>query len=559
MAFEKRADPPETRRSRVLRWAGGVCLAFSVPLLTACGGGDADGRTQPAGAEAYGGTVVVAGPGELDFLNPILAADAFSHEVNRFLLYAPLLRYGPDLTLEPWLAKSWTTHGDTAVTFELRNDVYWHDGRKTTAHDVRFTLRAIQADGAASPAAASFADWTGVEVVDSFTVVAKFRPHADPLAAVALFPIAPAHLLDSIPPERLRHAGFNKNPVGNGPFRFVAHTENDRWVFEANPAFPAELGGRPYVDRFVWRIITERTAQVTELLTERADVILIPPADQFAKLGAQPGVRPIVRPSFKYTFIGWNGKRAPFDDANVRRALTLAIDRARMLQALRDGRGDLAVGPLHREHWAFDDSLEPLPHDPAQARRLLADAGLNDRDGDGWLERPDGRAFSFQLSFQAGNDFTRNMAELVQSDLAKVGVRVNLRALEWTTLVTAVSTPTRDFDAALMGWEADFRVDLHGLFHAGEIDGPFQMASYRSPAVSELLDRVARTTDRQAALPLYHALQRQLRDDQPWTFLYYYPDLILTRDRLDLGMDIRGVLVDAARWRFARNETVARN
>jgi len=430
--------------------------------------------------------------------------------------------------------------------------VRWHDGRPTTANDVAFTFRRLKDPATAFPNASYFEHWTDVVVEDSFTVRFTMEPHADPLAGWALFPIMPAHLLDTVPPEAMRRTSFNKSPVGNGPFRFVSQRPNDRWVFAADTGFPEELGGRPHLDRLVWRVIPERQAQITELLAGEADLVLNPPAERFDSLAARPELRGLVRPTRKYVFIGWNGRVSPFADAQVRRAMTHAIDRGGMLAALRQGRGTVAVGPIDPDHWAFHEGLTPLAYDPARALDLLAGAGYRDRDDDGVVERPDGSPFRFHLLIPAGSDFSRNVAEVVQSDLAGVGVEARLRVLEWGTLVADISSPQRRFDAVVMGWEGDLRPNLRDLFHSEALAGPFQLASYADDEVDRLLDRVAREADREAARPLWHRIQEILQRDQPWTFLYYYPDLALVRDRLrGVEMDVRGVLVNARDWRIA--------
>ncbi|MCI0437492.1 MAG: ABC transporter substrate-binding protein [Gemmatimonadetes bacterium] len=547
--YSEHAPVPAARSDAIRAWLEYTAL-FVVALVLfwfafAC---DSASRRDPSRA-ATGGTLVIAGPTDLDHANPLVSADGWAQEINRFLLFLPLVRFGPDLDIQPWLARSWTLHGDTAVTFVLRRDVLWHDGRRTSARDVEFTFAAATDTAIAHPSAGYFTDWISVEAVDSFTVHARFRPHADPLAGVALLPIAPAHLLDTIPPAQLRAAAFNRAPIGNGPFRFASQLPGDRWVFEANADFPPGLGGRPHLDRIVWRVIPDRQAQLTELLTDNAHVVLIPPAERFVELASRDGLHGYVRPTFKYAFIGWNGLRAPFSDARVRRGLTMAIDRAEILGALRSGHGTLAAAPVHPNHWAYDPALEAIPFDSGAARALLARAGLTDRDGDGTLEHADGSPFRFELEFQASNDFNRNMAEMIAADLSAIGVHAVPRPLDWNTLVSHVSSPDRTFDAVLMGWEADFRIDLRDLFHSASLGGPFQLASYRDAGVDSLLDAVTGLADRKAALPLWHDVQQRLRDDQPWTFLYFFPDLILTSSRLQgVDMDLRGAFATLAMW-----------
>ncbi|HSH45612.1 MAG TPA: ABC transporter substrate-binding protein, partial [Longimicrobiales bacterium] len=255
----------ESPRSR----ATAVCALLSLVVFAgACG----DSTRAPRS----GGTVVIGAGSDLDHANPLVSVDAWTSEVLRFALFTPLVRYGEDLSYEPYLAESWETSGDTAVTFHLRDDVRWHDGTRTTAHDVLFTYERATDPETGFPNSDYFNRWTGGEVLDSFTIRFTFQPHAEPLAGLPFTPVVPRHLLDSIPAAQLRQAAFNQHPVGNGPFRFVSQRSNDRWVFERNPDFPEGLGGPPNLDRLVWRVIPENSAQLAEIRAGEADLILQP-------------------------------------------------------------------------------------------------------------------------------------------------------------------------------------------------------------------------------------------------------------------------------------------
>jgi peptide/nickel transport system substrate-binding protein len=526
---------------------GRVAPVLLLLALVACGErtGPATGGDTPRN----GGTVVIAAPQDLEAANSLLAQNRYTQELLRYALFLPLVAYGPQLQLEPALARSWEMTGDTGVVFQLRNDVHWQDGAITSAYDVAFTYERAKDTLTAFPNAGDFLPWNGAEVQDSFRIRFRWQPHGDPLAGLPFLPIMPKHLLDSVPANALGRAAFNHSPVGNGPFRFVQYLPNDRWVFEANPDFPAELGGRPHIDRLVWRVIPDNTAQVTELRTGTADVVLNARAEVFRELAADSQLQSIVRPSRQYAFIGWNGRHPPLGDARVRRALTLALDRQQMIDVLRDSSGTVAVGPIGPYHWSFADSVKPLPHDTTAARALLAQAGIQDRNGDGVLERPDGGRFGFELLIPAANPFNRDMAELIRTQLAALGVEVRIAPVEQNTLIGRITSPQRDFDAVLMAWESDFRINLGDLFHSASLGGPLQIAGYSSAAVDSLIDRSARLVDREQARPLYVRLQQLLRDDEPWTFLFYYPDLYLTSARLrGVEMDIRGAFVSLPRW-----------
>ena len=513
------------------------------PLWGACSGDGArsDGEATPV----RGGTVVVGSPSDFDYLS-MLSGDKYTQDILRHALYVPLLRYDEDIELAAGLAESWEMIGDTGAVFSLRRDVRWHDGTPTTAVDVVFTIERALDPRTTYPNTDYLAGWTGVELVDSYTVRVRFARHAQPLAGAPFLPIMPRHLLDSIPPERLRQAAFNKAPTGNGPFRFVEYRANDRTVFVANDSYPEALGGRPHVDRLIYRVISEQAAQSTEIRTGGIDLALGAPAGDFARLDSLPAIRGIARPTREFAFVGWNGRRPGLDDPRVRRALAMGVDREEII-ALRYGYGELAVGPVPSYHWAFPDDIAPLPYAPDSARALLAQAGITDRDGDAMLESPDGRDFTIELKAPASSEFNRAIAEVVRGQLAQIGVEVRVRLLDYSTLVRDLST--RDFDAFIMAWEGDFRLNLRNTFHSAEMDGLYQFAGYANPAVDSLIDAAALETDPERARPLFARLQRIMRDEQPWMFLYYYEDLFLARERVqNLEMDRRGAFVNVTEW-----------
>jgi peptide/nickel transport system substrate-binding protein len=509
-------------------------------------------RGEPAAegdAPQYGGTVVVIGSSDVENMNAFVSNDRFTQDINRHVLFLPLVRYDDDLEYEPVLAERWEMLGDTGVIMHIRQDVRWHDGVRVTARDVLFTYERVIDPETAYPDHQNFENWTAGVLVDSFTVRFAFTPHLEPLGGLPLLPIMPAHLLDSIPAARMRQIAFNKNPVGNGPFRFVEHRPNDRTVFAANEDFPEALGGRPWIDRLVWRGVPDATAQVAEITAGAADIVLSPPATQFPQLARQPGLRGVTGDGRVGANIIWNTRVAPLNDARVRRAIALAIDRQQILQALRGGYGSLAVGPIGDWHWGSDNDIEPLPFSPDSARALLDAAGLRDTDGDGVRELANGRRAEIEIKFPATSVISRDMTELIRAQLAAVGLRVSSRPTDYPTLLQDVQSPQRNFHGALLGWESSFRINLRDPFHSATTSTPNNVSSYSNPQVDSLIDRLAVVRSREEAAPLYAEVQRILRDEQPWLFLYYYPDLVLVRDRLqNVRIDIRGTLVNVQQW-----------
>jgi peptide/nickel transport system substrate-binding protein len=531
--------------------------ALTLSIAVAACGERAQPRPEEAGVHPdTGGTLVIAIPNEPDAVNSLLSGERYGQEINRNILYLPLLTYNAKQELVPVLAESWEMTGDTAVTFKLRRDVFWHDGVRTTAQDVVFTFERGRDPKTGYPNGDYWVGWNSAQALDSFTVRFTMDAQPEPLGNFPWIPIMPQHLLGGIPAAELKNAPFNQKPVGNGPFKFVEHRANDRWVFEANPDFPVALGGRPLVDRVVLRVIPEPTAQQTELRTGNVHLITLVGIKDFAPLDQLPQVRGIIMPGRQYSFLAWNTKRPPLNDVRFRRALTFAIDREEIVRVVRGSYGVVAAGPVPPFHWSNDTTIRPLPFNPDSSRAILAALGMRDTNNDRYVEWPDGRPLRIELKHAVSSEAQRDVAEMVRADLAAVGIRLVPRPLDFSTLIQQVTTPQRNFDGVIMGYENDFKLVLHDMFHSRAVDNPYQFASYRNAEVDSLLDWLNRTTSREQALPLWRRLQTIIRDEQPWTFLFHYSELLAAREELrGPSGDARGILVDLKQWWLDRPDS----
>lgn len=530
---------------------------LALGLLAACDA-DAGDAAERLGADVpeeqrYGGTAVISNMADIPDVNPLTSTDHTASQVQLYLLFMPLLAYDENFQPVPRLARSWELNADTTLlTFHLRDDVFWHDGIKTTAHDLKFSY-----DRARHPETgfANTAFWTHygeMEVVDSFTVRIRMTPHADFLDPWRAFAPVPQHILQDVAPAQLRNHPFSTTqPVGNGPFRFVSRQPGQNWVFEANPDFPQELGGRPYLDRIVYRVVPEPTTQLTELLTGGTDYYLQPPSEQAQRIETAPNTRLVSYPDRYFVVIAWNTRRPLFADAQVRRALTMAINRPAIIEGVLYGFGEVANATVPPIFWQHDpEAGADLEYNPERARQLLAEAGWTDRDGDGILENAQGQPFRFTIKTNKGNQVRADIAEVVQSDLRRVGIDAQPQIVEWSALLEQLQTPSRrDFDATIIGWVTEFRIDDTDLFACEKLDEPYQWVGYCDPQADRLLDTLPRIVSRDASRPLWQQYQRKIAEDQPFTFLYFVERLAGVSNRLqNVDPDARGDWVGAERW-----------
>ncbi|HMH82885.1 MAG TPA: ABC transporter substrate-binding protein [Gemmatimonadales bacterium] len=465
-------------------------------VIAACG-------TRPA---RRGRTVVYASGADLQSLNPLVTIHPFAKQVERYVLLTTLVRYDSTLAPQPYLARSWTWSPDhKALTFRLQPGVRWHDGVATTARDVAWTLSAARDSATGYPRFNDFVDVAFVNDPNDSTVVIRFAREQSAMPDVLTdLAILPAHLLDSVPRAELRRAAWNQRPIGNGPFRFVTHEPNRRWVFAANPDFPPALGGPPALERFIVVVVDEPTTKLAALTAGEVDFAGIQPAHAMF-VRDNPALTVLDYPVIFPYGIVFNMRRAPFDDPRVRLAVALALDRREIVAGYLYGFGAVADGPVPPDVPGFVP-VRPIPAAPDSARRLLG-----------------GRRIAFELLTVGSGEAA--LEQLIQARLAAVGFDVAIRQLELTAFLARVNAGRRDFTAAVLGTPGDL-----GLGYLTTLAG---LAGLRVPA------------DPARA-------QRLFRDSLPVAFLYQARGVQGMNRRVSgVRMDLRGELPTVTAWRTA--------
>lgn len=503
-----------------------LLLAALLLCVPACSGG---GKTPPpAPTSARGGTIVLGLTTDVDAWNEYLSAQAAALAIHkriwlRLAQETPGAAKDPE-AFEPSLAESWSFSADRReLRFRLR-EATWSDGAPVTADDVVFTWRAQTSPAVAWVGAANKQRIVAVEAAGPREVIFRFdRIYPEQLADAVDGGIVPRHAFGAVPFESWRSHDWSRSVVGSGPFVLERHAPGEEIVLARNARyFDAE---RPRADRLVARIVPDAAALLAQFRAGGLDWIEGVAPSEAKALAALPGVRvdAVDLPGFDY--VGWNGSKAPFDDPEIRLALTLAIDRRALVEDLLYGHGRVSAGPVPSFWWNADPTLEPLPFDPDRARRILASRGYVP-------ERP----LRIEVMTNVGNRLREGVLVKIQEQLSKVGVRVVPRPLEMKALREIAASGR--YDAFVGGWRFGAKIDLGSLFGSASVPPGSNVVFYRSAEMDRLLDGLAAGTDPAAQRAVYAAIGRRLRDDQPYTFLYEIQRIVATGPRL------RGVRVD---------------
>jgi len=493
--------------------------------------------------------LVLAYAGELQTLNPLVSTDQNANELIYSLLFTPLVTYDSTFEVRPWLARSWELSPDEVV-FELRDDVAWHDGPPVTADDVKFTFDMAKDPAVASPLGSAYLGRVAsAEVLGPHRIRFRFsEPHAEPLEDF-FWPPVPRHAFEGVPPEDIARHPFGRDPVGSGPYRFVSWAVGQGLEFAAVDSFPAALGGPAGIARVSYRIIPEETTRLAQLRRAEIDVDgPISPRDA-ARVATADGIRVLTFPWRQFTYIGWNTRREPFVRPEARRALAMAIDRPELLRAILLGMGRPASSVIPPWH-PYAPDLAPLPYAPDSAAAIFDRLGWRDTDGDG-VREIDGRPLAFDMLASNRNPVLGDLLEVIQAQLARVGVELRPRLLEWQTVLGMHRS--RDFDAVLTNWVLDnFRVDPRPLYHSSQvaIEGSANRSSYESPVADSLMDLGSVTTEPVEAAHIWRAFAEVVQRDQPITLLFWNDEVAAVRaDLQGVRMDARGELVTLPAWR----------
>jgi peptide/nickel transport system substrate-binding protein len=519
-------------------------------VSTGCGNPDEPRNPLPDGkvitldpeVPVDGDVLVAAIPFDPGSLNPVVAPYALSAMIGDLVQPGLVRRHVEkgELVYEPLLASEFAFSPDkTALTYTLHEGLTWEDETPLTSKDVAFTQELIGDTTVASNWHGDAQHISSIDTPDDRTVVFHFERRQNPtlLQGYTIRGIVPRHALETADRATLRGHVSARSPLASGSYRIAEWRPDSKLVLAPNPRAPAHL--KPHLERIVFKVLPEYSTRLMEL--EMGTVDLVPDIEvtDLPRLHKKRDLELMRMPAASMNYVGYNLTDPRFTDLRVRRALTMAIDRERIIRDYLSVEGttygDYCVGTISPSQPGWHaPNIIPLPYDPRAAMELLDAAGWKDVDKNGVRERGDDE-MRFRLMVQTGSAETKRLAVLVQAYLEPIGVTAEIEMVEPARF--AELAREHQFEAILWSFGANPVVDPSIQWSTG---GRYNWYQYSNPEVDALIEKGLSAVDVSEAQEHFREVQRLVHADQPVTFLYWR-DAIVGVDRRFRGVEMNNL------------------
>ncbi|MBN2383169.1 peptide-binding protein [bacterium] len=469
-------------------------------------------------------------------LNPVLSTDSHSSNVQE-LIFESLFTVdsSPDFNYVGRLAESWEISEDKlTLFFTVRKGITWHDGQPFTAEDVKFTFdMAMRSDIPALSMKSIVEPLLAVVVEDPYKVKFQFKYAFSPaLLYIGATSIIPKHRFskEGLAEEAKRRgletpptfvtSDFSRNPIGTGPYIFKEWKTNQHLKFSRNDNY-WDKANSPKIKEVIFKILHNRSVAFNVMMAGELDVLRGRPI-QFVNFNRQPSLqREMVSESFFYPvyyYLGWNSRpeRKVFTDKRVRQAMTHALDREAFIEKILFGQAQVITGPFYFQSWAYNHAVKPLEFNLDKAAQLLREAGWQDLNRDGILEK-DGVNFEFDILLSSGSAIGPQLCSIMQANLKKLYINANIVVTEWSVLLEKIESG--NFDAVFNGWTMGIEPDAYGIWHSSQIAQGNNYVAYRNDEVDRLLVKNRKEFDRTEREKICQRIHELIHDDQPYTFI----------------------------------------
>lgn len=447
-------------------------------------------------------------------LDPRIGIDTQSEHIDE-LIFDPLLHKDAQFKIEPWVATSWETPDPLTYIFHLRRDVYFHNGKRLDAEDVKWTLDTMRNGTLLTAKGNPFTQIERVDAPSPDTVVIHLKqPDASLLWNLS------EGALGIVPAGSGRDFGFD--PIGSGPFRFVSQQPDRDVILDRNDRY---WRSPPSIERVRFAVVPDSITRALELEKGSADACIncLTP-DMVAALAKRPNLVVSSMPGTSLNYLAFNTQDPILKDVRVRKAIAYAINRPLIVHSLWSDRARLAESLLPPQHWAWNGAVEQYPYDPAKARALLAEAG--------WKPGKDG--IRFHLSIKTSTDETARLLALVlQEQLRAVGIALDVRSFEFATFFSDVTEGA--FQMYTLRWEGGNEdPDIYHYAYTTAMFPPrgANRGRYSNPELDRLVTEAGESSNQAVRRRDYARVQQILADDLPTINLWYLDTVMVHSRRL---------------------------
>jgi peptide/nickel transport system substrate-binding protein len=506
--------------------------------------------TAPAAAQGpvKGGTFVDSQNVDAKTMQPLLAQDTGSTGFIGLQYEASLLRTDPrTLDPVPFAAASYTISDDKlSITYTLRDDLLWSDGQPITSADYKFTWDRMMDEKVNFPFRKLYQDYfESLTAPDPRTLVFRLKEVFAPALLYSAIDAIPKHVFENLD---INDNPQNNNPtVGSGPFLLKQWRKDEFAEFVANDRF---FMGRPNLDRYIIKIIPDTTVEYSQFKTQEIDAVTVQPQD-WDEVQKLPHAQPLNYYSVNasWSYMGMNLRNPVLADKQVRYAITSALDRNAMIQAIRLGHARPLDGPYASALWAYEPNVFKLSYDPAHAAQLLDQAGWTMNPSTGVREKG-GQPLKLRLHYgPPGNKQREQTATIAQQQLKQVGIEIEILPEDFNAFVDRTSK-THDFDLTVAAWSSG--IDPHASRNIWTSDGGQNETGFNDPEVDRLYDQAIRVYAQADRKPFYSHIQKIIAEAQPYVFLWENESLAAINNRIVLpyaASETRlGPLTDVWRW-----------
>ncbi|HEY6625355.1 MAG TPA: ABC transporter substrate-binding protein [Ignavibacteriaceae bacterium] len=497
---------------------------------------------------------------------------AFSYEESAIaeLLYPSLLDFKwndkkGELEPYPMIAKSWQwTEDSSYIRFLIRDDILWSDGIKLTASDVVFSYDVFSDPDVQSRLYGIFNQLFNesdghIDIEKTFKVISpyEFEMHftesSVPDLVKIVVPVIPEHIFKDISRNQLANHESNFNPVSSGAFKFKKWNKNQTIILEADSNSFLFTSGQ--TAELVFKIVPDYTSRILQLKKGDIDLLELVKVEDMEELKAEKNLTVVNSIGREYDYVGWNNvdpnettnPHKLFGSSNVRKALSMAINRKEILEEYLLGQGELAaspVSPIFKS--AFNDKVLPYEFIPEEAKKLLFLEGWKDEDRNGILEK-DNEEFKFKMYYPVGNPLREYASVVIKNNLKSIGIEVATEKMELGAFINNLYE--RKFDSWIAGFGVPIPLDLKPYWYSDPNVAVVNFPSYSNSEVDKILNQLETRISNERKNELIKEFQEIIHKDEPVAFLYWTPNIIVYNTRIkNLKITPYGVLVHCWEW-----------